>query len=266
MLTGICKLCLSKANLQLSHLMPRSLYKKLRSKGKGNNDPCVVTARTFRRSSWQYTDHVFCKKCEDRFNLGGEDYVMSILPNQTGFPLLEILERAQPFRQKDDWKAYTAAETPTIDRTQLSYFALSVFWRASAHRWTLKDHAPIEIELGKLYNEGLRRYLLGETEVPTQANLSVSVCTDLMSRKVMNPPTAHVKNGLRSFGLFACGVDFDLCISKSAPSWAQHLSVLRKPDQMIVSYDPARHPRWHINATLDDQAALKRSMESFGQR
>jgi hypothetical protein len=66
---GICKLCLQEENLQESHLMPRALYKKLRSKGKGNNDPCVVTARDFRRSSGQYTDYVFCKKCEDRLNV-----------------------------------------------------------------------------------------------------------------------------------------------------------------------------------------------------
>lgn len=263
---GICKLCLSEANLQLSHLLPRSLYKKLRSKGNGNNDPCIVTARAFSRSSGQYTDYVFCKRCEDRFNFGGEDYVMRILPNQSGFPLLETLNNAHPFRQKDDWKTYRAEDTPAINRTELSYFALSIFWRASVHNWTLKKHEPVKIDLGKLYNEALRRYLLGETPVPPQANLSVSICTDLMSQKIMNPPTAHIPNGMRSFGFFACGLDFDFCISKTAPSWAKHLSILRKPDQMIVSYDAAKHQRWHINATLEDQSALRRSMESFGQK
>jgi hypothetical protein len=110
----LCKLCPMNKDLQNSHGLSRSLFKKLRSQGKGNNDPCIVTAREFRRSSGQYTDYVFCKKCEKRFNDGGEDYVMRMLPTpkKPGFPLLEILDNAQPFRQGDGWKAYRAIETP----------------------------------------------------------------------------------------------------------------------------------------------------------
>lgn len=264
----LCKLCPMNKDLQNSHGLSRSLFKKLRSQGKGNNDPCIVTAREFRRSSGQYTDYVFCKKCEKRFNDGGEDYVMRMLPTpkKPGFPLLEILDNAQPFRQGDGWKAYRAIETPGIDRAKLAYFAISIFWRASVHTWTSKDRNPIRIDLGSQYNEALRRYLMGETATPAQANLSVMVCTDLMSRKLMNPPTEHDTHRPRSFGFFACGVDFDFCISKTAPTWAQHLSLMRKPDQMIVSYDGEKYPKWHIKTTEEDRAALLRSMEAFGQR
>jgi len=260
---GICKLCLKSKELQLSHGLPRSLFKKLRSQGKRNNDPCIVTAREFRRSSWQYTDYVFCKECEGRFNDCGENYVMRMLPGKTRFPLLEVLDNARPFRQGPGWKAYRALDTPSIDRTQLAYFAISVFWRASAHTWTLNGRGPIQIDLGSEYNDKLRRYLLGETSVPPQANLSVSVCTDLMSRKLMNPPTAHETHRPRSFGFLACGVDFDFCISKTAPSWAQRLSLMTKPDQIIISYDGEKYPKWHIKMGSEDQAALRRSMEAF---
>lgn len=261
----VCKLCLRNKDLQNSHGLSRSLYKKLRSRGKGNTDPCVVTAREFRRSSEQYTDYVFCKECERRLNNGGENYVMRILPGKNRFPLLEILDDARPYRTGNGWKAYRAVDTPEIDRDKLAYFGISIFWRASVHTWTLKDHKPIHIDLGAKYNEALRRYLMAETGVPAQANLSVMVCTDLLNRKLMNPPTEHDTHRPRSYGFLACGVDFDFCISKTAPSWARHLSLMTKPDQLIISYDGEKYPKWHLNASPEDQEALRRSMEVFSR-
>src|ERR1700681_97881 len=103
MRVGICKLCLQKRDLQNSHFLPRGMYKKLRSQGKGNNDPCIVTARDFRRSSGQYTGYVFCKECEKRLNVRGENYAMRILPppGKRSFPLLEMLDAARPGWQRE---------------------------------------------------------------------------------------------------------------------------------------------------------------------
>jgi len=40
---------------------------------------------------------------------------------------------------------------------------------------------------------------------------------------------------------------------------------MTKPDQMIISYDGEKYPKWHIKASPEDQAALRRSMEAFGR-
>ncbi len=81
------------------------------------------------------------------------------------------------------WRAYSAAETSTIDRAKLAYFALSVFWRASVHTWTSDDGAEVRIEFGARYNEELRRYLIGATALPKKAALLVAACTDKASSR-----------------------------------------------------------------------------------
>jgi hypothetical protein len=58
------------------------------------------------------------------------------------------------------------AESPTVDRDRLGYFALSVFWRASVHIWKQRDGASITIDLGKSYDESLRQFLLGQSALP----------------------------------------------------------------------------------------------------
>jgi hypothetical protein len=62
-----------------------------------------------------------------------------------------------------------------IDLAQLSYFALSVFWRASACPWDALDQT-MQIDLGP-YREKLRRFLLGEEGFPEHAVLIASVST-----------------------------------------------------------------------------------------
>jgi hypothetical protein len=161
---GICKLCLLDKDLQESHLMPRSLYRKIRgSGGKGNNDPTVVTpGRKPKQTSHQYQEYVLCRDCEQRFSINGEDYVMRLAHAKGKLPLLDLLEQVPtPAATVNHSKAYTGAQTPHIDRDKLTYFALSVFWRASVHTWEGPDGDRVGIGLGARYDEELRQYLLG---------------------------------------------------------------------------------------------------------
>src|SRR5690242_10097212 len=134
-MVGECKLCQLSKNLQESQLMPRSLYKKIRSKGRGNNDPTVVTPwRKPKTTSHQYQDYLLCWDCEQKFNLNGEDYVMRLAQTRGKLPLLEMLEQIpNPTATINHLKAYTGAQVPDLDCDKLAYFALSVFWRASVH-------------------------------------------------------------------------------------------------------------------------------------
>src|SRR5262245_51549264 len=101
---GICKLCLLNRNLRDSHLMPRSLYKKARRDGPGNQDPLVITKTSRKPSSHQITDYVFCGDCEHRFNVNGENYVMQLVAKRNlDFPLLDTLRGATPTAHNRDW-------------------------------------------------------------------------------------------------------------------------------------------------------------------
>lgn len=225
--------------------MPRALYKKLRSSRRPNNDPCIMTARAAEQSSYQVSDFVLCRECEQRLSRNGESYVMGLLPKGGGrFPLLEALQRSHAYEKRDDWAVYHAIDSPQINREQLIYFGISIFWRASVYTWRLKGRKPIRIELGSRYNEELRLYLLGQTLVPERAHLIARVCTDLAGRNFMFPPIESTGRGPRRFGFFACGLDLGFCITKTPSEELQLLSVTRWPDQPILTFDWEKDPRW----------------------
>jgi hypothetical protein len=245
---GTCKLCMLEMNLQDSHLMPRSLYKKARGSGtRGNQDPHVVTVRGRKPSSHQVTDYVLCRECEHRFNKNGEDYVMRLVTQQNGrFPLLEILNKIPPQQSGRNFAAYSAAGTPDIDRDKIAYFALSVFWRASVHTWEQESGEMVSIDLGKKYNEEIRRYLLGETAIPKHAALTVAVCTDTESQISFFVPRENRKVKDRSVGFGARGLFFMLRMSKTNAPWQQRLSMINNQHRWISLWDCLERGVWRL--------------------
>jgi hypothetical protein len=235
---GICKLCLVNKDLRKSHLVPRSLYKKVRTRGAGNNEPGIrfVNGRTG-RSSHQFQDCVLCAECEHRFNVNGEDYVMRLTLRDGRLPLLEMLERARTTAERDGLKAYSTADTPEVEREKLAYFGISVFWRASVHTWHDQDGNPLRIELGNRYNEEIRRYLLGSAPPPPLAYLAVHVCTDELHRHIFYPPCRNIKHASKIFEFLACGIRFTFGIGKSFPDLFRDSSILKRPNEWITSFD-----------------------------
>jgi hypothetical protein len=102
---------------------------------------------------------------------------------------LVIALRVQPERHRDQVRTIAA-----IDLAQLSYFALSVFWRASACPWDALDHFA-QIGLGP-YQEKLRRFLLGEEGFPQHAVLIVSVSTNPTPQLGAGFPYSNRVNGV----------------------------------------------------------------------
>jgi hypothetical protein len=240
---GTCKLCQLSKDLQESHLMPRSLYKKIRSKGRGNNDPTVVTpGRKPKTTSHQYQDYLLCWDCEQKFNLNGEDYVMRLAQTRGKLPLLDMLEQIPNLTATiNHLKAYTGAQVPDLDRDKLAYFALSVFWRASVHTWEGPEGGTVRIELGPKYNEEVRKYLMGETELPKLAYLKVNVCADAVHRHVFFAPCPALKGYKNVFTFMACGIDFVFGIGKGVVKELKNLSMLSHPYWITSSDCMADH-------------------------
>jgi hypothetical protein len=92
------------------------------------------------------------------------------------------LTAVRPAVAGSEWRAYSFADTPAIDRAKIAYFALIVFWRASVHTWVQANGERTHIELGTKYSDQIRSYLLDDTAVPRNASLQVVACSDLVNQ------------------------------------------------------------------------------------
>jgi len=85
-----------------------------------------------------------------------------------------MLATSAPIEDTDKAMIFAVTSAPAIDVGKLAYFAISVFWRASIHRWNLQDHSLGDIDLGK-YNEVFRQFLLGTTKFPDDAAILIDI-------------------------------------------------------------------------------------------
>jgi hypothetical protein len=245
---GVCGLCLQSKDLQESHLMPRALYRMARGDGSsGNQDPFLVTRKRSRQTSHQIKDHLLCRNCEQLFCRNGENYVMRLVTRRNGdFPLLKMLEFVPPTARGPGWKAHSIADTPTIDRPMIAYFAISVFWRASVHTWVQGNGEETRIDLGRKYNEEIRRYLLGETGVPKNTSLQVIACSDEINRKTFFTPRENQKAKDHSMIFLARGLLFFLRMSNALTVHQKRLSIVNEPRGFITTRNCGERPVWRM--------------------
>ena len=148
MSVGICKLCLEEKELHDSHLIPKGVYKSLRSEGE---DATSVTATKILQISWQFHAHLLCRSCEDRLNKGGEMWVLKHMARQVPRPqflLFDLLNESALCEADDDGRVYASTKLPQIDTAKLAYFALSMFWRTTIHEWKGIDGFTRRLSLG----------------------------------------------------------------------------------------------------------------------
>jgi hypothetical protein len=214
--------------------MPTGLYRRTRSDDPEAPHPVVVNEQGSRASSEQVRDYVFCSECERRFDQNGENYTLRLLSARNRFKLLEQLDMVRPSFQKLEWRGYKKSDSPNIDREQLGYFALSIFWRASAHTWRWKGGKPVRIHLGAKNNEALRQYLLGQAGVPDTISLFLIVCTDKFTQESFYLPTlSHKKNFSWTYGFVARGLFFNLTVAKQPAQSQVDTCCLRSFDGWI---------------------------------
>jgi len=161
---GTCKLCLRMGvDLQDSHLLPKAGFRRLRENGYA---PTVIRDITITKDE-QIHDYVFCPDCEDSLNKNGETWVLRYcFDDETGFRLGDLVRGLAPIAGDDRMSAYTVAGIPNIDVQKLTYFGISVFWRAAVHDWkTGRDHLNTP-KIADEDREAMRLYLIGGTFPP----------------------------------------------------------------------------------------------------
>jgi hypothetical protein len=157
-----CRLCLQHRELKDSHLLPRSMYKLLRSPGTAEPNPLFIGSEKVGTNSGQYRDRLLCGECEDRFSKLGETWVMGNCWREDEIFLIRDALRAHTPTEHIPGilTVYEAASVPSIKTAHILYFAASVFWRAAVHRWRIPGHPTVvETTLGS-YEEVMRGFLL----------------------------------------------------------------------------------------------------------
>jgi hypothetical protein len=210
---GPCGLCGKTEDLQLSHLIPQSIYRLLRTTGKPvvnlTTDIAISTDKEIR-------DNFLCGDCEDRFSKNGERWVAAncYRPKNRTFILQNVLRKAQATGGVFDFRLYDGLNTPGVNMSKLVYFAVSVFWRAAAHKWPGGDE---QLSFGP-YLDPLRRFLLGEIDLPKEAIVIVGVSPLIQSERSASTPTGSLIGDCHRYYFGIPGIGFQLLLGKRIPS------------------------------------------------
>ena len=204
---GVCKLCLQTKDLRDSHLIPRAMYRYVRTPSQKNPNPVVVGRRVTATTSKQVSDYVLCSDCEQLFNRNGENWMLRQVWDGKRFPLRERMSLAHQDYTFRDALVFSGSAIG-IDIEKLAYFGLSVIWRAAVHRWNtpfggLTQH----IKLGTA-EDPIRRFLLGQSAFPSAVTVMATVCTDAGSAGSFYMPCRVSGTPGTGFGMLTLGVHF----------------------------------------------------------
>jgi hypothetical protein len=263
---GRCALCLQPGQvLQDSHLIPRAVYELCRTPGLKNSHPVVVTREVVLQAPHQISDYLLCRKCEERFNSRGENWVLARLARDGVSPLYDALSRLQPVTTYGGDALYATLNCADIDTEKLVYFAMSVFWKASVRSWT-HLRAEIGIRLGK-YEEPLRKWLMDEDSFPR--NMVIMICIPPTSKAFAGTygPRGWKNLPYHVYRFYVPGIEFTLCVGRQIPkdvvaTCSQNSSenfVFSSPDVVKNAKDAFRYLRRESRVS----PKLKVSLEQF---
>lgn len=254
---GKCRLCLTQeVELQLSHIMPRFSYVRVRGEGKGA-DPVHVTKGEAYQSQDQRKEYLLCWDCEQIFERR-ETYVASLLPLRDGkrAPILNMLGNAF----ETTASGTRAVELGRVSASDVAYFAASVLWRGHVSR-------GFRVELGSKYAEEFRRYLRDEAPFPSNAACAVTFFDIPFSDKIdLTATCAGVQTNARtpgalarSHGFMVMGLQFFFQLGSSLEPWVVASCIVRngtmflaRQEQMVAWLAPNL-----LGATVDRRLAAR---------
>jgi hypothetical protein len=201
-------LCFQARPLLDSHFLPKALYKLMRDPGDKHPQPILISGLVSLQTNYQMKQPLLCAECEDRFSKNGESYVIPKLYSVEGFPLLDRLRLAHfPINNTPRLLAFSCPSVG-FDGEKIAYYGLSILWRAAVRTWRLFDGGTTSVVIDPGHVEGVRRYLLGETRLPTNLIVCVTVATDRVSQGLCLVPTRIPENPNVTYSLTTRGLAF----------------------------------------------------------
>jgi hypothetical protein len=230
---AVCKLCRKDEELRESHFLPAAVYAQLRNDADRNPNPVVMTGKLSLTTSKQITARVLCGECEERFSKLGEAWVLANMARPEGFKIQEALIGAKPIQANENFAYYSSSSLPDIKMDMLVYFALSMFWRASAHTWR-NASGPMEgIDLGPLEEE-IRKFLLGQ-QFPTNTVILVTVWPTKNVFPAAYTPRRGKADGYHAFNFLIPGLEFKLMTGRMIPEMLRKICSHGSADKLIFS-------------------------------
>ncbi|PYR06758.1 MAG: hypothetical protein DMF99_25175 [Acidobacteria bacterium] len=221
--------------------MPAAFYKLARDESRSNPHPVLINEEVSLLSSEQATASLLCGECEERFNSGGETWVLkNCWHSEVDFPLRSNLIAISPSPlSTPGFTIFESVRSEAIDAARLAYFGVSVFWRASVHDWVLMRRRPKRLELGP-YEEPLRLFLMGLAGFPgdTLMIISVTSAMDRMRNMLMTFPFLKSRQPeFRQYRFTIPGITFQLFVGKNTPYALRRLSVQSPERHMLMTPD-----------------------------
>jgi hypothetical protein len=150
-----------------------------------------------------------------------------------GFAIQEALAATKPIAANENFAYYSSAAIATINMDALVYFALSMFWRASAHTWRNVSGFMEGIELGP-FEEAIRHFLLGD-RFPADTVILVSVWPTKDALPAAYTPRRGRAPGYHCFNFLIPGLEFKLLTGKQIPEVLRAMCSYASPEKLIFS-------------------------------
>jgi hypothetical protein len=247
----------------LSHLVGRAIYKM---SIQGKFAPVVMTPELATHTSKQVKDYVFCAECEDRFNKGGEGYVTRLVFDGKSFPLLERMNLAvfAGKRVNREGLMVYSGRRMGIDTEKLAYYGVSLVWRSSVHRWRTLGGQITSVELSEEHKEQFRRYLLGQTGLPADVGVVVTVCNDLASQGLVFFPTQTKGAHMTNYATLVRGIYFRVLVDVPGRFPLSHVCCVRS-DEKVIWRDDCWEETRHSFKTLNAMAKIAENLKKEGR-
>lgn len=233
---GTCKLCDQEKDLCDSHYLPAVVYKYSRAKDLKNPSPVMLRGESPKQGTHQVRDYVFCQDCERRLNENGERWVSKIIPQDYGapFPLLDALTKARAVTSEPGRVRIAAVGVDDVEVEKLLYFASSIFWRGSVHKWSPVGGFEIpELHLENHENE-LKLYLRGERPFPPDMFITVMLWPFKKVPPGLIFPDECPNAKWERYWFYVSGLGFVLDVGHEVPRDVQKFSTSRSAQKLIT--------------------------------
>lgn len=225
---GQCGLCKEQKTLLNSHLIPQSFYKILVNKSLSTSPVLIKGGKenVFVKTSKQVKAHFLCCSCELRLSKHGEDHVLRhTYRDASKFKLQEILNGTRPEFEMDNSLVFSGNKILKIKISQFVHFAAGVFWKASAGKWNFLRTKLSNNQLGMKYEKQFREFLLGLSQFPENAVLTMSVSNEKEPFPIVIFPKYYKYDGYFQHRFYIPGIEFILWVGNLVPESQKNISI-----------------------------------------
>jgi hypothetical protein len=194
-----------------------------------------MTPELVKTTPKQLWAHLLCSDCEQMLNERGEKSVQALFNGASAFPLLNRMNLSLALKTEPTVVTYSGSAMG-IDTEALAYYALSILWKGSVHKWTTLKGQKSSVSLEK-YQEPIRRYLSGEAAFPEGVYVIVAACTDTGSQGMVFAPSQVAESRFTAYSLLVRGLWFHIITTDNPANGLDGLCCVRSSRKVIHKED-----------------------------